>query len=135
MNEKLNTIFDLTPSEVITRNREVILPDTDKIEYDYKTTRSNLHSLLMTGQEALNRALEIADSSENPRAFEVVGNLMKQLADINQQLLDLHNQKQKLDTVQQKDAPTQNITNNAVFVGSTTELSKYLNTINEKGLN
>lgn len=135
MNEKLNTIFDLTPSEVITRNREVLLPDTDKIEYDYKTTRSNLHSLLMTGQEALNRALEIADSSENPRAFEVVGNLMKQLADINQQLLDLHNQKQKLDTVHQKDAPTQNITNNAVFVGSTTELSKYLNTINEKGLN
>lgn len=134
MNEKLNTIFDLTPSEVITRNREVILPDTDKIEYDYKTTRSNLHSLLMTGQEALNRALEIADSSENPRAFEVVGNLMKQLADINQQLLDLHNQKQKLDTVQQKDVTTQNITNNAVFVGSTTELSKYLNTINEKGL-
>lgn len=135
MNDKLNTIFDLTPSEVITRNREVILPDTDKIDYDYKTTRSNLHSLLMTGQEALNRALEIADSSEAPRAFEVVGNLMKQLADINQQLLDLHNQKQKLDTVQQKDAPTQNITNNAVFVGSTTELSKYLNTINEKGLN
>ena len=125
MNEKLNTIFDLTPSEVITRNREVILPDTDKIEYDYKTTRSNLHSLLMTGQEALNRALEIADSSENPRAFEVVGNLMKQLADINQQLLDLHNQKQQLDTVQQKDVTTQNITNNAVFVGSTTELSKY----------
>jgi hypothetical protein len=135
MNEKLNTIFDLTPSEVITRNREVILPDTDKIDYDYKTTRSNLHSLLMTGQEALNRALEIADSSEAPRAFEVVGNLMKQLADINQQLLDLHNQKQKLDTVQQKDVTTQNITNNAVFVGSTTELSKYLNTINEKGLN
>ena len=136
MNEKLNTIFDIAPSEVIKRNREVVLPDTDnKIEYDYKTTRSNLHSLLMTGQEALNRALEIADSSENPRAFEVVGNLMKQLADINQQLLDLHNQKQKLDTVQQKDVTTQNITNNAVFVGSTTELSKYLNTLNEKGLN
>lgn len=135
MNDKLNTIFDLTPSEVITRNREVILPDTDKIDYDYTTSRGNLHSLLMTGQEALNRALEIAIDSEAPRAFEVVGNLMKQLADINFRLIDLHNQKQKLDTVQQKDVTTQNITNNAVFVGSTTELSKYLNTLNEKGLN
>ncbi len=134
MNEKLNTIFEMTP-EIITKSREVILPDTDKIEYDYKTTRSNLHSLLMTGQEALNRALEIADASDNPGAFAVVGNLMKQLADINQQLLDLHNQKQKLDSIQQKDTPTNITQNNAVFVGSTTELSKYLNTFNAKGLN
>jgi hypothetical protein len=133
MNEKLNTIFDIAPPEVITKNREVILPDTDNIEYDYNTSRSNLHSLLITGQEALLRALEIADASENPRSFEVVGNLIKQLADINQQLLDIHQQKQKLVAPQTKESST--VTNNAIFVGSTTELSKYLNTLNEKGLN
>lgn len=131
MNQHLNNIFDIPDTEVITKNREVILPDSDNIEYDYNTSRSNLHSLLVTGQEALIRALEIADASENPRSFEVVGNLIKQLADINQQLLDIHQQKQKLSNSNIKDSPA-TVTNNAVFIGSTTELSKYLNTINKE---
>lgn len=134
MNNNLNDVFNVSSGDLITKNREVILPDTDGIEYDYSTTRSNLHSLLLTGQEALIRALEIADSSENPKAFEVVGNLLKQLADINQQLLDIHQQKQKLDNIHKKDAPT-TVTNNAVFVGSTMELSKMINKLNETGVN
>lgn len=139
---KLNDIFDIKcndPKDIIDitpLNRPILIEDSkDHLTADYNLIRNNIQSLLYTGSDALIEMLEIAKSSEAPRAFEVVGNLMKQLADINQQLLDLHNQKQKLDTVQQKDVTTQNITNNAVFVGSTTELSKYLNTINEKGLN
>lgn len=134
MNNNLNNVFDVSPCELITKNKEVILPDTNGIEYDYNTSRSNLHSLLMTGQEALTRALEIADSSEDPKAFEIVGKLIKQLADINQQLLDIHQQKQKLDNIHKKDAP-QTVTNNAVFVGSTMELSKMINKFNETGAN
>lgn len=134
MNNNLNNVFDVSPCELITKNKEVILPDTNGIEYDYNTSRSNLHSLLMTGQEALARSLEIADSSEDPKAFEIVGKLIKQLADINQQLLDIHQQKQKLDNIHKKDAP-QTVTNNAVFVGSTMELSKMINKFNETGAN
>lgn len=137
MNDKLNKIFDIAsvvPSEIITRHNEVILPDTDKIEYDYSKTRNNLHTLLMTGQEALNAALEVAQASENPRAFEVVGNLMKQLAEVNQQLMDLHQQKQKLDLPVKKEQAA-NVTNNAIFVGSTQELSKLINNMNENGVN
>ena len=133
INEKLNTIFGIVPSEVITKNNEVILPDTDKIEYDYGKARNNLHSLLITGQEALNAALEVAQASENPRAFEVVGNLMKQLAEVNQQLMDLHQQKQKL-TAPDKKEQSANVTNNAIFVGSTQELSKIINNMNNNGM-
>ena len=79
----------------------------------------------MQGQSALQSALDVAQSSEHPRAFEVVGNLMKQLADVNQQLLDLHRQKQKLDEPSTKDDPKK-ITNNAIFVGSTAELNKLI---------
>jgi hypothetical protein len=137
MNDKLNKIFDIAsviPSEVITKNNQVILPDTDKIDYDYNKTRNNLHSLLSTGQEALNAALEVAQQSENPRAFEVVGNLMKQLAEVNQQLMDLHQQKQKLDLPVKKEMAA-SVTNNAIFVGSTQELSKLINNMNENGVN
>lgn len=138
MNETLNDTFNLEPvetiqGEVITRTGEVVVPQHDsndeKVEYDYDTTRGNLHSLLAQGQDALLHALEIAKSSEHPRAFEVVGGLMKQLSDINSQLLDLSEKRQKL--IEKNKPADQNnnpqvTNNNAIFVGSTHELNKML---------
>lgn len=128
----LNDTFNLRPldTEIITRDGEVIVPKAEStdaaVDYDYDRTRSNLHNLLNQGQEALMHALEVAKQSEHPRAFEVVGNLVKQLADVNHQLLDLTEKKQKLQSKKEKESP-QSITNNAIFVGSTTELNKMLN--------
>ena len=68
--------------------------------------------------------------SEHPRAFEVVGNLMKQLADINQQLLDLHQQKQKLDSPKERSGK-EVTTNNVIFTGSTAELNKLIKTMSK----
>ena len=99
-------------------------PTEVKINSDYDTTRENLLTILAKGQEALNHALEIAKQSEHPRAFEVVGNLMKQQADINQQLLDLHQQKLKLEGKKEERAP--GVQNNSIYVGSTTELNKLI---------
>ena len=99
-------------------------PKEIKIESDYDTTRANLLNILAKGQDALNHSLEIAKQSEHPRAFEVVGNLMKQQADINQQLLDLHQQKQKLEGKKENKAP--GVQNNSIYVGSTKELNKFL---------
>jgi hypothetical protein len=73
----------------------------------------------------LSHAIEVAKQSEHPRAFEVVGNLMKQIADINTQLMDLHQQKQKLDAPAKGESKVTN--NNAIFVGSTSELNKLIN--------
>jgi hypothetical protein len=138
--ENLSKIFGVEPikqGEVITANGDVVLPETkgmgENVERDYDTARNNLHKLLNQGQDALYHALEIAKQSEHPRAFEVVGNLMKQLADTNEQLLKLSEKKQKLDTPKTAEAtPGKQVTNNnAIFVGSTSELSKLINNMNK----
>lgn len=103
IDDNLSEIFNMEPIEkvkteiVVAETGEIIESKEVKVESDYDKTRNNLHALLAQGQEALNHALEVAKQSEHPRAFEVVGNLMKQIADINTQLMDLHQQKQKLD--------------------------------------
>jgi hypothetical protein len=128
VDETLSEVFNVEPigtTEIITKDGEVITEQSNKIEADYDITRNNLRLLLTQGQQALMKALDVANQSEHPRAFEVVGNLMKQLADINQQLLDLHQQKQKLDAP--KEGAKKEVTNNnAIFVGSTAELNKML---------
>ena len=130
IDENLSDVFDLKPmpvkTEVITADGEIIKESDNKIETDYDTARTNLHDLLLKGQQALTTALEVAKQSEHPRAFEVVGNLMKQLADVNQQLLDVHQQKAKLDAPTKAEAAKQVTNNNAIFVGSTSELSKMI---------
>lgn len=127
--ETLSAEFGIEPmiqNEVITKDGEVINDATNKIQDDFDTSRINLRVLLQQGQEALQKSLDVAMQSEHPRAFEVVGNLMKQLADVNQQLLDLHQQKQKLDAPGKAEAAKQVTNNNAIFVGSTAELNKLI---------
>ena len=137
IDENLANIFDLEPinyKEV----KEVkptpnISSNTGKvIEDDYVNVRDNLYDLMETGREALLDMLEVAKQSEHPRAYEVVGNIMKQLADMNQQLLDIHQQKQKLDVPNKKEQTGNVTTNNAIFVGSTNDLSKFLNNMNSE---
>lgn len=125
INNNLSEIFDMEIVNEEPSDLEVVLPiDETKspIENDYEVTRKNLLSLLATGQNALDHAFTLARQSEHPRAFEVVGNLMKQVADINQQLMELHAQKQKLDA---PSAGSNNkVTNNLISVGTTADLLK-----------
>jgi Terminase DNA packaging enzyme len=129
IDDSLSEVFDVQTiprTEVITQNGDVISEINTKIEADFDTSRNNLRILLQQGQEALQKSLDVAMQSEHPRAFEVVGNLMKQLADVNQQLMDLHQQKQKLDEPSKADKAKQVTNNNAIFVGSTAELNKLI---------
>lgn len=135
IDDSLSKVFDVETipqksTELITQDGEIITPPSEKVESDYDTARSNLRELLTTGKAALEHALEVAKSSEHPRAFEVVGNLMKQLADVNQQLMDIHQQKQRLDGPKEKKSGDR-VTNNAIFVGSTNELSKMIKNMNK----
>jgi hypothetical protein len=126
-NDKLSEVFDVAPIENVQVLPAPMMPQQNvNIDYDYETTRSNLHSILAQGQDALTHALNVAKNSEHPRAFEVVGGLMKHLSDINTQLLDLNKKKQQLDNPKStsKEGP---VTNNSIFVGSTAELSKMIN--------
>jgi len=134
IDNNLSEVFNMNPSEKITgeivvaETGEILQTQEGKVESDYDKTRSNLLELLQKGQDALSHALDVAKSSEHPRAFEVVGNLMKQVADINTQLMDLHQQKQKLD---EPKGGAKNVTNNAIFVGSTSELNKLIDKMNK----
>jgi hypothetical protein len=129
IDDSLSEVFGMEPmpsSEIEVINKPPInITSSEKIEDDYDHARDNLRKLLLDGQNALQTALSVAQQSEHPRAIEVVGNLMKQLADINQQLLDLHQQKKKLDDPG-NEASKQVTNNNAIFVGSTSELNKMI---------
>jgi hypothetical protein len=132
IDDNLSQVFDIEPigkTEIISQTGNVIPAKNEAFDHDYETTRSNLHSILNQGQDALFHALEVAKQSEHPRAFEVVGGLMKHLSDINHQLLDLHKKKQALESGKPDDEKATITNNNAIFVGSTTELSKMLNDI------
>lgn len=94
------------------------------IKKDYEYTRANLYSLIEKGQEAINGIMELAGESDSPRAYEVAGQLIKSVGDVTDKLIDL--QKKLKDVEEDTTKTTNNVTNNALFVGSTAELSKLL---------
>ncbi len=100
------------------------LRDVNDIEQDYDYTRANLYSLIEKGQESLNGIMELAGESASPRAYEVAGQIIKSVADTTDKLMELQKKVKEVDEEKQK--TTNNVTNNAVFVGSTSDLSKML---------
>ena len=94
------------------------------VNKDYDYTRGNLYSLIEKGQEAINGIMEVAGETASPRAYEVAGQLIKSVADTTDKLADLH---KKVKEIEEDNPKTQStVTNNALFVGSTSELSKML---------
>ena len=98
--------------------------DKEDKEKDYEYTRGELYTLIDKGQEAVQGALEVAQESGHPRAYEVAVAAMKHVADMTDKLADLHKKMKDLDA-EQKKGPS-SVTNNAMFVGSTSELQKML---------
>ena len=117
-----SSIVEVEPAEI---KKPTIPTEKTDIKKDYEYTRANLYSLIEKGQEAINGIMELAGESASPRAYEVAGQLIKSVADTTDKLADLQKKLKDLedDTVKQS---TNNVTNNALFVGSTSELSKLL---------
>jgi hypothetical protein len=112
-------------SEIIEEPKKEKPVKKDDVTNDYEYTRGNLYSIIEKGQEAINGILELAQETETPRAYEVVGNLIKNVSDATDKLLDLQKKMHELEQDTKKQSPT--TVNNALFVGSTAELSKLLN--------
>jgi hypothetical protein len=103
---------------------DIVSSKPDDIKKDYEYTRANLYSLIEKGQEAINGIMELAGEGGSPRAYEVAGQLIKSVADTTDKLIDLQ---KKLKDVEEDTVRTpSSVTNNALFVGSTSELSKIL---------
>ena len=121
--KSLNVETSIVKKDEKTELPNVVLKKND-VEKDYKYTRGQLYSLIEKGQEAINGIMEVAGESASPRAYEVAGQLIKSVADSTDKLMDLQ---KKIKDMDEETTKTQNnVTNNALFVGSTSELSKLL---------
>ena len=127
--DSLNDTFNTDPvesTEIVKeqKRKEQIQKLTDDVSKDYDYTRGNLYSLIEKGQEAINGIMEVAGETASPRAYEVAGQLIKSVADTTDKLADLHKTVKEIEEDNPKTQST--VTNNALFVGSTSELSKML---------
>ena len=123
MEELLNVEVSETPEGGCAKRKDQLRDVSEDRDKDYEYTRAELYSLIDQGQEAVRGALEVAQESGHPRAYEVATNAMKQVADMTDKLADLHKKMKDLD--EEKKGPSK-VTNNAMFVGSTAELQKML---------
>ncbi len=120
MEELLNVDTEV---EEVTPVKSSKVDENPDVQKDYEYTRGELYSLIDKGQEAVNGALEVAQESGHPRAYEVAVAAMKHVSDMTDKLADLHKKMKDLD--EDKKGPSK-VTNNAMFVGSTAELQKML---------
>ena len=121
----LNTETEIVEVEKTPVEIENIKPQSSDLKRDYEYSRGQLYSLIEKGQEAINGILEVAGEGASPRAYEVAGQLIKSVGDVTDKLVDLQKKIKDIEDVNEK-TTTNNVTNNALFVGSTAELSKLL---------
>lgn len=114
-----STIGDIVSPKEVVINKE----DPDK---DYTTVRENLKEIVRRGQEAIDGIMVVATETQSPRAYEVVATLIKSVSDANKDLISLHKQMKELKKIEVQGDNNTSITNNSIFVGSTSELQKML---------
>jgi hypothetical protein len=130
--KKMEEVFDITPVEKIealpVEKKELLPVNTEALDQDlddaYQQSKENLQGIIDQGQEAMQEILEIAKAGQHPRAFEVYGGLLKNMVDANKELLSIQKQMREMSGVKKETSST-NI-DKAIFVGSTSELSKLL---------
>ena len=127
--KNMEDIFELPKKIEQTKELKPVDNSDETVDNDFKYARENLYNIIERGSDALNTLVDVANQSQHPRAFEVVGQLVKTLSDTNKDLLEL----QKKVKVIKKDIPDQpqNVTN-ALFVGNTSELQKMINKRNNE---
>ena len=134
MSNELDKAFDIVESvSEVTPEPKVKQPPKkvdgkDEVQDDYEYARSNLYLLVDKGQEAVNGALDLAMSSDHPRAYEVAGQLIKHVGDVADKLMALQKDKKNV----KEESAKKVVTNNSLFVGSTADLQKMLKDASKK---
>lgn len=131
MNDPIASALNITPlkdsaKEIATKSdKEIVVQKTDdQVENDFEYARRNMYEIIEHGQEAITKLMDLADQSQHPRAYEVVANLIKTMAETNKDLLELTKKKRELQPKHEEESKQQ-VTNN-LFVGSTAELQQFL---------
>jgi len=123
LNEKLSKALEIQPLEI--KQSTEIVEVKDVVDDDAEFARQNIRDLIVKGNDAASHIVEIAKQSEHPRAFEVAAGMLKNLSDMNKDLLEIQKRKQDLQPKVTNNTQNLNI-DKAVFVGSTAELLKQL---------
>ena len=124
LDQNLSDVFDIEPLDSVQVSQEIVPINNPVVTDDADFARKNIRELISTGNSALNNLLTVAKESEAPRAYEVAATLIKNLSDLNKDLMEVQKRKQDLtgETTKNKNINV----DKAVFVGSTTELVKFL---------
>ena len=128
LNETFNVDGEVVVPEVSPIKPKKITAQVDDIKKDYEYTRGNLYSIIEKGQEAINGILELAQESDQPRAYEVAGQLIKHVGDVADKLMALQKEKKAV----KEESASKTVTNNAFFMGSTADLQKMLKQASKK---
>ena len=130
LEDNMEELLNMDVEHVEKPNLPKVKSKEDDQQKDYEYTRGELYSLIDQGQEAVKGALEVAQESGHPRAYEVATNAMKQVADMTDKLIDLQGKMKKLDEPTAGAAPK--TVNNTMFLGSTADLQKMLKEMGKK---
>ena len=123
--DEIDEFLDIEPVDNSKENKIKKVEKKEDSTLDYEYSRGNLYSLIEKGQEAINGIMEVAEEGASARAYEVAGQLIKSVADTTDKLLDLQKKIKDIEEDSPK-ATTNNVTNNALYVGSTSDLAKLL---------
>ena len=121
--DEIDEFLDVEPVDAPKNNKIEKVEEKEDSTLDYEYSRGNLYSLIEKGQEALNGILEVAQGSDHPRAYEVAGQIIKSVGATTDKLIDLQ---AKMKNLKKEDKDSPKTVNNALFVGSTSDLSKLL---------
>ena len=134
-NDPIGKALNLAPIE---KNENNVVSDMlktahdDSAKQDFELARANIHSMIMSGQDAMSKLSEIADQSQHPRAFEVLAKLMDTMLNANKDLMSLQEKIREIDAADSPINEKAQTVNNNLFVGSTAELQKVLQDMNKK---
>lgn len=128
ISQKLGVQFVTEDSPITKVSPDVVSSELGKsiedidLKKDYITVRKNLREILMSGADAIDSILTVAKESDSPRAYEVAAQLIKAVADVNKDLLEIHHKVKTIENSGSDGQKATSITNNSIFVGSTKDL-------------
>jgi hypothetical protein len=125
--ESLGVNYETEKAPIVkSEPKSITVENRDDVEKDYIDARKSMKSLVETGEVAISGILRVAEEGDHPRAYEVVSQMIKTVADVNKDLMDLH---KKVKDVRKQDTKLvqKNTTNNSFYVGSTSELQDLIN--------
>lgn len=127
LNQNLSEIFDIEPIREEPKSELVVqeVETSSDLDSDLKLARSNIRELLQKSDGAIDNLLKVAEESEHPRAYEVAATLIKTMADLNKDLIDIQKKRKELTGISPKENNSISV-DKAVFVGSTTDLIKMI---------